>query len=164
MVNATFSWKVDPEKSLANLSSGIRNKALRIAINAGAAPVKAAVIASAPKDTGNLAASTKIRVRNYKANNTWVAIVGAGSSFKRAMKTKDAKGRGKIVKKIDKKTGKMVTRYHRPALYQKFVDQGTVHAHGRHYLTAAFQRARSQFVDNCRRKLKEVIEQLMLKK
>ena len=109
MTKSTFVWQVDPVQSMGRLSAGIRNKALRIALNAGASPVKSAVISQAPKGEGYLAKSTKIKVTNYKSGNTWVAVVGAGSKYKRLKKSN-----GKVVKRRDK-DGKRVSVYSRPA-------------------------------------------------
>ena len=154
MKKATFHWSVDPVVAVAKLSAGIRNKALRIALNAGASPVKQAVIESAPVGVGNLAKSTKIKVKNYKKGNSWVAIVGAGAKFKRLKK----RG-GKVVKKMV--AGKKVSVYARPAKYQNLVNRGTKKLQGRHYLEAAFNRSKKQFEQRTKAKLKQVIEELM---
>lgn len=158
-MNASFVWKVDPIAALNKLAVGIKNKALRIALNAAAAPVKAAVIASAPKDKGFLAQATKIKVKNYRNSDCWVAIVGAGTKFKRLKKRA-----GRVVKRIDKKTGKKVSVYARPALYQHFVDKGSKHMRGRHYLKSAFTMSQKAFEMTARAKLKQVITELMRQK
>jgi len=156
MIQTKFVWQIDPVDALTKLSAGIRNKALRISLNAAAAPVKAAVIAAAPKDLGTLAQATKIKVKNYRKGNTWVAVVGAGTKFKRLKKHK-----GKVQKRFDKRTGKKVSVYSRPALYQHFVDQGRKGQRGKHYLRTAFTQSQRQFEAVARRKLGEVITSLM---
>lgn len=155
---ARMSWTVDPVQALEKLSSGIRNKAMRIALNAAAAPVKAAVIASAPQQLGHLKAATKIKIKNYDKGATWTAIVGASSKFKR---TRRLKGGG--IKKRINKAGKKVNAYIRPAVYQHFANAGNKRMRGRHYLEAAFQRSVRNFQQIARAKLREVIEGELMK-
>jgi HK97 gp10 family phage protein len=154
LFKATFNWTIDPVQAMAKLATGIRNKALRIALNAGSAPVKAAVIASAPRGTGNLAQSTVIKVKSYRDGDNWVAIVGASSKFKRLKKRK------RKPRKRDK-NGKLIKAYVRPALYQRLVDRGTKHIHPRNYLPRAFNSAKMKFESVAKAKLKEVIEGMM---
>jgi hypothetical protein len=146
-MSVSVKWTVDPVQSLAGLATGIRNKAMRIAINAGAAPMKAAVIAQAPSDSGLLKKAIRIRVRNYKANNTWAAIIGASTAFKRNVKI----GRGRNAKR------KLV----RPAKYQPLVDRGTKNFAGRNFMAAALNSAKAAFAQATLRKLSEVIPQLI---
>lgn len=134
---------------------------MSIALSAGAAPVKAAVVAAAPKDKGHLAAATIIKVKKASKNpDVWYAVVGASTKYKRAKKKKGKNGRSQIVKKTDRKTGKKVNAYIKPGLYQYFVDRGTRNMRARHYLTAAFKRAKSQFQARTLRKLHEVLAQM----
>lgn len=157
MFGVKMTWTVDPAQAMPRLAAGIRNRCLRIALNAGASPVKQAVIASAPKDLGNLSKATAIRTRHYKNRDSWVAVVGASSRYKKAKRTAN----NKIKKKIDKSTGKKTTQYIRPAYYQHLVDRGTRHSRPRRYLPAAFRRSVRQFEQVCRARLKQEIEALM---
>lgn len=155
MILSSFTFKVSPDEAFKKLETGLQRKALRIALNAGAAPVKAAVIASAPKDAGHLAKATVIKVKNYKRGSTWVAIIGAGSKYKRLKKVK-----GRTVKKR-KKNGQTVRAVVRPYKYQSFVDKGTSKMSGRHYLEAAFETSQAAFEQRAMAKLAEVIQQLL---
>ena len=65
-MTSSMRWTIDPVQSLAALSSGIRNKAMRIAINAGAAPMKSAVISHAPSDRGLLKKAIRIKVCTFR--------------------------------------------------------------------------------------------------
>lgn len=147
-MEARFTWKIDPTNSLPKLAAGVRNKALRIALNAGASPVKQAMIAAAPVERGNLKKAVIIKVKNYKSRNCWVAIVGAGSKFKRVIRPKRKGFKPRVV---------------RPARYQHLVDRGTKRHKGRHFVSSAFRQARKQFEANVMRKLHEQITQLMAK-
>ena len=74
--------------------SGI-NKAIRIALSKAAAPVKSAVISSAPSDLGNLKKSIKIKTKYYSASQSWGVIVGPSKSYSAAKrKAKKRKGVG----------------------------------------------------------------------
>lgn len=146
MIDSKITWKIDPVQALQSLSSGIKNKAMRIALNAGAAPVKAAAIAQAPQDTGNLKKAMRIKTKNYRNSNCWVAMIGASKSFKRTKKPKSKKATRREV---------------RPGNYQSLVERGTKHFTGRHFLERAMKSTRQQFVDTVRRKLQEIISQLI---
>mgnify|MGYP001233749873 CR=1 FL=1 len=165
--SATMHWKIDPVQSLNGLSRSIKNKAMRIALNAGASAVKQAVISSAPKDEGHLSKATTIKVYNpgggkAKDSNVWIAVVGAGSKYKKLKKTKNRKtGKSKVVYRKDKKTGEKKKVYIRPAKYQHFVDAGTKNMTARKYLPAAWSRSKAQFEQTVMRKLQEIIPQLM---
>jgi HK97 gp10 family phage protein len=160
MFQTKFSWSIDPAQAVQKLDAGIRNKAMRIALNAAAAPVKAAVISSAPKGEGHLAASTKIKVTNYRNKAIWVAVVGAGGKYKRLKKRK-VRGKNGKTKTVTVKGKNGDRKYVRPATYQAFVDRGTKHSRARHYLPSAFKRSKTQFEATAKRKLGEVIEQLL---
>jgi hypothetical protein len=157
--NVKMSWNIDPGVVLNGLSVATNNKFMRIALNAGAAPVKAAVIATAPKDRGDLSKSTRIRVRNYRNKQIWVAIVGAASKYKKPKRSKP-KGNARLGKIEKYKTGKRKgeTKYTRPAKYQHFVDQGRKGQRGQHYLPAALRQTKAQFNAKVNAKLKELIE------
>jgi HK97 gp10 family phage protein len=143
MINGNFKWTMDPVESLGNLSSGLRNKAMRIALLSGASPVKSAIMNQAPTDTGALQKAMRIKVKNYRSNNTWVAIIGASSSFKRK------KGKGKNKRTVQ------------PSRYQHLVDKGTKFVKGTEFLNTAFEQSRPQFVAGVMRKLQELVPQLL---
>lgn len=146
MIRSTLVWHVDPVEHFADVERKIRNKALRIALNAGASPVKEAVTQAAPKDRGHLSKATKIKVKNYRRGDVWVAIVGAGSKFKRVKRLKNGQ-----------------TRNVYPYKYQHFVDRGTSHSRARHYLDRAWAAAQAQFEARARQKLKQVLPELLKK-
>jgi hypothetical protein len=73
-------------KNIGYVRGSLQNKATRIAINKASVPVKAAVVAAAPKDVGNLRQSVRIRSRYYAKSKVWAAIVGPSSSFSRVRK------------------------------------------------------------------------------
>lgn len=77
-------WKIDPVQAANTLTKGMKNKAMRIALNAGASPVKAAVVEQAPRgETGLLKKAFRIAVKHYKALSKWVAVIGVKSDFER---------------------------------------------------------------------------------
>jgi HK97 gp10 family phage protein len=75
-------------KKLPYLRGSKMNVAIRKAQNKAAAPVKAALIAAAPSDSGLLKKSIKIKVKYYAGSKTWAAIVGPSKAFKRMRKRK----------------------------------------------------------------------------
>lgn len=100
------------------LRGSAMNVIIRKAMNKAAAPVKAAVVAAAPKELGNLAKSMRIRTRYYKASKTWVAVVGVSTAYKRSAGRKALtrrviwRGKGKKVV-----TDELVKQYIRPNKY-----------------------------------------------
>lgn len=136
-------WTIDPVLSFNKLSQGMQRKALRIALNAGAAPMKVNVTSGAPSETGSLQKSMRIKTKNYKNSNIWVAIIGASIKYIRNV------GRGKN-KKV-----------YRPAKYQKLVDQGNENIQGKQFMKSAFQSGYQQFVNRVFQKLREVVPQIM---
>lgn len=162
MIQTQIKWNVDPMQKMQRLSQGLRAKAYKIALQAGAAPMKAAVVAAAPKDQGHLAAATIIKVVK-KTPDVWFAVIGASTKYKRAKKKKGKNGRSQIVRKKGK-DGKEQKVQIRPAAYQKFVDKGTRNMRARNYLTAAFKQAKGQFRSRTLSKLDEVVDQLLRQK
>lgn len=77
--------KIDLKK-IPYVRGSVQNKAIRIAINRASVPVKEAVVASAPKDKGNLKQSIRIKSKYYAKSKTWAAIVGPSSTFSRVRK------------------------------------------------------------------------------
>ncbi len=73
-------------KKLPYVRGSLQNMATRIAINKAAVPVKAAVVAAAPKDIGYLKASIRIKSKYYAKSKTWAAIVGPSAKFSRMRK------------------------------------------------------------------------------
>lgn len=63
-------------KPLGYLKGSGMNLAIRKSLNRAAAPVKAALQAAAPKKSGKLARSIKIKTKFYTGSKTWVAIIG----------------------------------------------------------------------------------------
>lgn len=147
MITAKAVWKVDPDVAFQKLADKIKNKCIRIALNAGAAPMKAAVIAHAPSDGGFLKKSIKIKIKNYRNANYWVAIIGASSKFKRFKRGVKVRGKKRSVKVV------------RPAFYQPLVNKGTKHVKGQHFMEDALRSAQTAFATNVKRKLKEIIPQ-----
>ncbi len=142
-MNATVKWNVDPLQALNQLKQKVRNTAMRIAISAGAAPVKAAAVATSPTDKGNLAKSLRIKIKSYGANTVWIAMIGASKSYKRSKKSK--KGKSVI----------------QPAKYQKYNERGSKHQRATHFLAHALDRTQAQFVQVFQAKLKQQIEAML---
>lgn len=67
-------------KPLTYLRGSGMNVAIRKSLNRAAAPVKAQLQAAAPKKSGKLAKSIKIKTKFYTATKTWVAIIGPSRS------------------------------------------------------------------------------------
>jgi hypothetical protein len=70
-------------RNLSYVRGSLQNKAIRIAINKAAVPVKEAVVASAPMGFGNLKKSIRIKSKYYAKAKTWAAVVGPSNSFSR---------------------------------------------------------------------------------
>ncbi len=151
MITSKLTWKIDPVVIAEKMARGVRNKVLRIAINAGAAPVKAAIIDAAPKGVGNLAQATIIKVINKRKGDCWIAVVGAGSKFKRMKKRN-----GKSVK--NKKTGNKV--FVRPGRYQFIQDKGSKYMKGKFYIERTGDATFRQSVQIYKARLKVELEKL----
>lgn len=129
----------------AYVKGSLANKALRIAINKAASPVKATVIAQAPAVKGNLKKSVKIKVKHYKANAVWTAIIGPSASFKRS---------GKMSKKGKNKGQKRVIR---PARYAPIVEKK------RGFLKSSLSASRNKFIQTLEVALTQQINVLLAK-
>jgi hypothetical protein len=176
--NARVVWDIDPGTALQGLETKIRNKAMRIALSAGAAPVKEAAVAAAPSGLGNLKKAMRIKIKNYKNSSKWVAMIGASSSYKRARKKKVKRTPraktlfGKLFRKAKKRVTKTKTfkslkkkftkdNSIRPAQYQKLQDKGGKYQRAKHFIDAAFLSSKSQFEAAVFRKLREIIPKLI---
>lgn len=144
MIRGKTTWKKDPTDAVKDLSRGMRNKAVRIALNAGAAPMKAAAVAQSPIETGALKKSFRIKVVNYKGKNIWVAVIGAKADF---VKRKGKHGKEK-----------------KPGNYLALVDLGTKHLTGRHFMRAAYNSSINSALQTMKTKLRQQIEQLAASK
>jgi HK97 gp10 family phage protein len=136
---AKFEFSIDPIKQADKLKAGLRNKIIRIAINKAASTVKSQVISNAPQRTGSLKKSIRIKVKNYRAKNVWVAIVGASSKYKRTKKKKI------II----------------PVFYAKLVETGTKHSPARPYLKPALAQKQQAYIETLRAKIKEQVEEIL---
>lgn len=105
------------------MRGSLQNKAIRIAINRASVPVKEAVVANAPKSSGALKQSIRIKAKYYAKSKTWAAIVGPSSTFSRVRKkpktpkppkpkkpSKTVTALKKKAKAIGKKAGKKLNR------------------------------------------------------
>jgi HK97 gp10 family phage protein len=147
-----FKWKIDPLKTADKLSAGLKNKAIRIAMNKASAVVKNAVIGNAPVRYGYLKKSIRIKVRNYKGKVIWVSVIGPKSDFKKA--------KGK--RKRGPRKGEPIQ--HRPSNYARLLEQGTSHAKARPFLKPALQSTRSRFMQVLTASIKEQVNHLLPKK
>lgn len=138
-MEARFEFTIDPIKQADKLKAGLRNKVIRIAINKAASTVKSQVISNAPQRTGSLKKSIRIKVKNYRAKNVWVAIVGASTSYKRTRKKK-------II---------------RPVAYAKLVETGTKHTSAKPYLKPALAQKQQEYIQVMTAKIKEQVEQIL---
>jgi hypothetical protein len=124
----------DPASQLSKLKAGLRNKAMRIAMNKAMAPVKEVVVSLTPVDTGALKKSMRIKVTNYRGVR-WVGIVGPSAKFTRK----------------DKKSGGIK----RPARYNAIVNK-----HRRH-IDSARRIAGRRFAASVLSALRQTIPQLL---
>jgi HK97 gp10 family phage protein len=122
MLKASFALDLSPAERLRR--SGIR-KAVRIAANRAAAPVKAVMVANAEriKDRGGIAKSIRIRVKIY--GDRFVTIIGPSRSYKRSA------GRGKP-KKV-------------PASYAHLVERGTKRTKPKPFVRPTLAATKDQF-------------------
>jgi hypothetical protein len=158
LIHSKMTWRLEPVTTAAKITAGLRNKALRIALNAAAAPAKQAVIDAAPSTLGLLRRSIKIKIKHYRKGDAWAAVIGAISSFKRARKTRDPKtGRSKIAR--DKDGNKQ---WIQPARYQYPLDRGSKRNSAREFMARAFRSSSQQFQRIAFAKLREQFEQLAL--
>lgn len=141
MIQANVVWKIDPVQALTGLSEGIKRKCIRQAANAAGAPIKAAAIAQAPSDKGNLRKAMRIKVKSYRNNSVWVVMIGASKSYKRVRKLKN--------KKKDRGGDKTI----RPSVYQPIINKTL------RFMQAAANSSRSQAMARFTAKLTETIQQ-----
>lgn len=125
---------------------------MRIALNAGAAPMKAAAVSQAPSELGHLKKAMRIKIKSYRGGVSWVAAIGASKSYKRTRKLKN--------KKLDRGGSKEI----RPSKYQPLVNEGTKNVKAQHFMESAFRSAKAQFEQNVMRKLREIIPQLIARR
>jgi len=151
-VKTEFKWKIDPIKEADKLSKGLKNKAIRIAMNKASAVVKNAVVQNAPIRYGYLKKSIRIKLRNYKNRAVWVSVIGPKSDFK--------KKKGK--RKRGPRKGEPIQ--HRPSNYARLLEQGTKHAKARPFLKPALQATRSQFMTTLTTSIREQVQQLLPQK
>jgi len=97
------------ERALKRLGDGVRRKHIRSAANAGGMIAVRAARAAAPQKTGLLKKSLGVRMKVYSAHGAAVAIIGARTGFRRAIRT----------------TGKGKTVYQDPSKYAHLVEGGT---------------------------------------
>lgn len=147
-MEVSVKFTVDPIKEAQKLSKGLRNKAIRVAMNKAPAKVKSAVQSNAPSRFGILKKSIRIKVRQYKTGNVWVAVVGARSEKKRKGKYKrgDKKGQPKI---------------HNPARYGHLVERGTARAKAKPYLKPALQQTAKAYINTLTQTIREQVRQLL---
>lgn len=154
MGEAYFEWKIDPVKEANKLTKGLKNRAMRYAMNKAAAVVKAAVTTNAPVKYGYLKRSIKIRVRNYKNSAIWVGVVGPKGDFR-------------VVRRGRKATKKKAARKatpHRPALYARFLEKGTKHAKSKPFLLPALNATAARYLAVYHETLRQQIAAILSKK
>lgn len=147
-MEARIQFTIDPLKEAEKLSKGLRNKAIRIAMNKAAGKVKSAVQSNAPVRLGILQKSIRIKVKQYRAGNVWVAVVGARSEKKRKGKYKRGpkKGQPKI---------------HNPARYGHLVERGTKRSKARPFLKPALKQTAKAYIDTLTQSIREQVRQLL---
>ena len=150
MVRARVVFTLDPVQVAAGLTKGLRNKAMRIALNKAAGVVKGAI--HPPKRYGYLLQSLRIKTKNYKGSDVWVAIVGPKSNYTRK--------RGKVKRGPNK--GQPIT--FRPSAYASLVERGTRHSAARPYLLPALRATAHRYIQTLKSKLAEQVKQLLPQK
>lgn len=146
MISGKFEFTIDPFKQTEHLKKGLRNKYIRIALNKASGKIKDAVIAIAPSNTGALKKSFRIKVKNYKNRDIWVAIVGPKSDY--------TKKKGKYKRGPNKGNPKIK----RPSAYAHLLERGTKHMPKRPFLNPALQENKSLFLETLRSKIKEQVQ------
>lgn len=139
MLTAKIVFKEDPTKKLNGLQTKLKNFAIRYALNKAASPVKAAVISGAPKLTGALGKSIRIKIERYKAGTVWVAVVGPKSNFVRGGKKKTI----------------------RPARYAHVLEGGSRYSMPRRFLAPALSRTHQQYFDILQSTIGQQIDQFL---
>lgn len=148
-VHARLKVGVDPKRQIRKLTTALKNRSMRIAMNAASAPVKAATISHAPKRYGYLAKAQRIRLRQYKASSVWVSVVGPSRSFVR-VKGKRTRGKHK---------GEGIK--HRPANYGRLLDHGTKHIPALNFMAAAKAQGAPSFSSILTERLKREIDSIL---
>lgn len=72
----------DPDKRLASLKQGMRNRILRKAVRAAAAPIRKAMKRMAPRRSGATAASISVRIATHRRTGAIYAIIGPRRRFR----------------------------------------------------------------------------------
>jgi HK97 gp10 family phage protein len=123
----------DTINAFRDLPRAIRNRHMRIAMNAGAGVIRDAAVANAPKETGLLKKSLKIKVRVPDASfNTRhhgrpaYAVIGPARNVVGLTQTSKAGLKLTTVKRLQRKgfRGNLVQR-RRPSRYAHLVEKGT---------------------------------------
>lgn len=123
----------DAINAFRDLPRSVRNKHMRIAMNAGAGVIRDAAVANAPKETGLLKKSLKIKVRVPDASfNTQhhgrpaYAVIGPSRKVVGLTQTSKAGLKLTSLKRLTKKgfRGNLVQR-RRPSRYAHLVEKGT---------------------------------------
>ena len=150
-MRAMLTFTIDPVTEADHLTRGVRNKILRIAMNKASAKVKASVINLAPARLGYLKKSFRIKIKNYKSGNVWVAIIGPKSDYKpKKGKRKRGETKGQPI-------------IHQPSRYAHLVEKGTRYAGARPYLLPALRATQSQYRQTLLTSVREQIAALLPK-
>lgn len=120
-------------RAFADLPRTIQNRHMRIAMNAGAGVIRDAAVANAPKETGLLKRSLKIKVKvpnaSYNAahhGRPAYAVIGPQRRVVGVKTyTKSGKARKGIRKLLLKPGQKLATTLRRPSRYAHLVERGT---------------------------------------
>jgi HK97 gp10 family phage protein len=148
---SSVKWEIDPIKQANKLKKGTRNKALRIAVNRSASPVKAAVAGNAPRRHGYLSKSIRIRVRNYKGNDVWLAVIGPSSKFRKAKgKRKRGPNKGQPI-------------YHNPSKYAHLVERGTKRSKASPFLKPALQSHQNTYRQSLTENIRREVDAMLAK-
>jgi HK97 gp10 family phage protein len=151
MFVARLEWDADPQKVLADLTRGLRNKILRGAVKEASKDIKDRVKANAQtvRRTGSLARSIGVKVRSYE--NTVVAVVGPRSQA-RYVKGTYTKGKNK---------GRPITVW--PVLYLHLLEKGTKRSGAKPILGPALQGGRQSYLDTVAKLISEGIADTLAK-
>ena len=118
--------------AFADLPVTIQNKHMRIGLNAAAGVIRDAAVANAPKDTGLLQKSLKVKVKIPNASYNRAhhgrpayAVVGPSRQVVGVQTFRKSGSRGKIKTVRLKPKQRLATNVRRPSRYAHLVERGT---------------------------------------
>lgn len=145
-VQMKFKILDDPDKKIALLKRGLRNRILRKAVRAGAALVRKDAKAGAPHLTGALASSISVKIGTARKSGAIYGVIGPRSDY-----VKKIKARSGLNKKGKRIGSARLAATIKPSKYAHFLEYGTIHARAHPFLRPAWDGGKAGYVEAMRK-------------